>query len=691
MGKVECRFSAGIPDHYRLQWKLYRLALCPRRTMLLNKFIFLFFASKKLSLLTAFLCWRADDDDDDYQLPQSGKSSSEADEEDLPHQTCRGSHLQARPVESENEDILSDENSKSDARPGSISPKDCDEVKELMAAGSRAGVRVRIETDLSAARVPAAAGLRREGVLLDAACAGADRVLQQVLTPSMTASESRAFHYRHTWLVLHNDSSSLGDVLSEAQILPDGDVTWSTPEQLVDVYRVKVGRPLVLTRWAVDRAAAAGLPQYWARQPTTVARRKDLQGVTLPSATIISQPQHFRGWQDLTARQIDTYPKVTYPLMMLLAEDLHFRHNMRQVDLYGVERNGSFDGLAGFLQRRDVELGVASIFMRGDRWRVLDYVAETIVLRCFFIFRQPAQAAVTNVFVLPFSGGVWAAAAGLCAGAALLLAGLGAWARRARDHGDQADPALLLVTPGEAYTFAIGVICQQGFHVTPALVSARLVMYSALLLALFAFTAYSAKIVAILQAPSSALRTIADLERSTIALAVQETTYKKTYFAESNDPATQRLYRRKLLPLGERAYMSVVDGIARVRTEFFAFQVEESAGYDVVIRTFTEREKCALQEVPAFTLPMVAVPIRKLSGYRELLAARLRWQRETGLMSRERHIWMASRPRCDAGAGGFASVSIQDVLPCVQVLAIGALLSTVFLAAECFVHRLKRR
>uniref|UniRef100_A0A1E1WR04 Uncharacterized protein n=1 Tax=Pectinophora gossypiella TaxID=13191 RepID=A0A1E1WR04_PECGO len=66
-----------------------------------------------------------DDDDDDYQLPQSGESSSEGDEEDLPHQTCRGSHLQARPVESENEDILSDENSKSDARPGSISPKDC--------------------------------------------------------------------------------------------------------------------------------------------------------------------------------------------------------------------------------------------------------------------------------------------------------------------------------------------------------------------------------------------------------------------------------------------------------------------------------------------------------------------------------------------------------------------------------------
>lgn len=39
----------------------------------------------------------------------------------------------------------------------------------------------------------------------------------------------------------------------------------------------------------------------------------------------ITQPQHFKGWLDLTSRQIDTFPKLTYPLMMLLAEDLNYR------------------------------------------------------------------------------------------------------------------------------------------------------------------------------------------------------------------------------------------------------------------------------------------------------------------------------------------------------------------------------
>lgn len=72
-----------------------------------------------------------------------------------------------------------------------------------------------------------------------------------------------------------------------------------------------------------------------------------------------------------------------------------------------------------------------------------------------------------------------------------------------------------------------------GFHIVPVLTSARLLMFSTLLAGLFAFTAYAAKIVAILQMPSDAIQTLADLARSPIALAVQETTYKRVYFAVS--------------------------------------------------------------------------------------------------------------------------------------------------------------
>lgn len=69
---------------------------------------------------------------------------------------------------------------------------------------------------------------------------------------------------------------------------------------------------------------------------------------------------------------------------------------------------------------------------------------------------------------------------------------------------------------------------------TPDVVSIRLVMFSALVSSLFVFTAYSAKIVAILQTPSDAVQNIDDLTRSPMSLGVQETTYKRVYFAVSH-------------------------------------------------------------------------------------------------------------------------------------------------------------
>ncbi|XP_072938888.1 uncharacterized protein [Epargyreus clarus] len=544
-------------------------------------------------------------------------------------------------------------------------------VSELARRGRAAGLRVA----LAARPPPALPPYRdhREGMLLDLACPDYALVLDK-------ASSSRAFNLRHSWLLIHPSAyneTMLGDTLSDAVILPDADVVFASGDALVDVYRIKPNQPFIFTKlYAGYVSSQQTLEALWASLPTAVSRRKDLHNVNIKSATVMTQPQHFRGWWDLSNRHIDTFPKLTYPLLVHCAEDLNFRLDMKQVDLYGEERNGSFDGLAGLLQRGRVELGIASMFMRADRWRVLHFCSETVVVRGSFIFRQPPRSAVSNVFALPFSRGVWAATASVFAGVATLLALAGRLAPRAAP-----DTQLARLTLAESFTFAIGTICQQGSDLSPRLLSVRVLMLSTLLASQFVFTSYSAKIVAILQTPSHALQTIDDLTHSPMEMGIQETTYKKVYFAESKDPATQRLYRRKLLPLGERAYLSVEDGVARLRTGLFAFQVEESSGYDIISKTFEEHEKCGLQQIPAFTLPTVAVPVRKHSGFRDLFAARLRWQREVGVVARWRRQWLAARPRC-AGGGGAARVALRDAAPAARLLLAGALAAAALLLAE---------
>ncbi|CAG9785360.1 unnamed protein product [Diatraea saccharalis] len=505
----------------------------------------------------------------------------------------------------------------------------------------------------------------REGVVLDVGCPWATIILHQ-------SSESRSFNYRYTWLMLHNssfDPTATEKLLVNISILPDADVTWLADDTLVNLYKVKEHQPLTATKLIANMSATEQeLELLWGFLPT-----------------VITQPQHFKSWTDLTTRHIEPFPKVTYPIMILCAEDLNFRYNLQQVDLYGSEHNGAFDGAAGLLQRGEVEMGFSSLFMRADRFNVLHFVAETLELRASFIFRQPPQSSGNNVFLLPFSRGVWACSAAVFLMVAGSLAALSFRLIRA-------DPTLAQLTPAEVCTFTVGTICQQGSYLNPSTVSVRIVMLFTLFAAFFIFTSYSAKIVAILQTPSDAIQTIDDLARSPFTLGVENTTYKHIYFSESNDPATQRLYRHKLLPLGDRAYLSVVDGVNRLRTDMFAFQAEETSAHDIISKTFTEREKCGLKHIQAFKLPMVSVPVRRLSGYRELLAARLRWQREVGLMDRWRRVWLVERARCLASNdSGFVNVRLADVWPAVQVLMSGMILATLLLIAELTLSRAEHK
>ncbi|KPI96907.1 Glutamate receptor delta-1 subunit [Papilio xuthus] len=322
------------------------------------------------------------------------------------------------------------------------------------------GVRMRAAGCCWPLPLPAV-GARREGVLLDVHCPHAKVLLDK-------ASVAHAFNHRYSWLLLDTAAAEANGsvdykvesrsqaMLRFAAVLPDADVVWATPAAAMDVYRVAVGWPLVNT--ALPSPSAA-MWAAWSALPAAAARRRDLAGVRLSAATVVSRPQQFSGWADVSSRAVDTFPKLTYPLMMLLAEDLNFRYDLRQVDAYGEELNGTFGGLAGLLQR-GIDIGVASMFMRADRWRALHYAAETIELKGAFIFRQPAQSAVANVFALPFSRGVWAAAGCAACAAGALLAALAALARIA----GAPEPALVHITLPDCFTFVMGAICQQGAH-----------------------------------------------------------------------------------------------------------------------------------------------------------------------------------------------------------------------------------
>uniref|UniRef100_A0A182QI09 Ionotropic glutamate receptor C-terminal domain-containing protein n=1 Tax=Anopheles farauti TaxID=69004 RepID=A0A182QI09_9DIPT len=399
--------------------------------------------------------------------------------------------------------------------------------------------------------------------------------------------------------------------------------------------------------------------------------RRNLQGFAMPCGTATTSPEYFKGMDDRNDVH-DLFTKANFPFIKELMYDLNFTLNMVQVDKVGYQHNGTFSGVMGKFQNHSIELGCLGCLMRTERLQVVDFMTVSLIIRSSIIFRQPPLSIVANIFELPFSVGVW-----LCCFAMMAVywvSMVGVW--RCLGVGEQR------FTPIDSLVFIIGTMCQRGYELVPHFNGTRLLMFSLQLTSFFILTSYSASIVALLQSPSGAIRTVADLVRSPLQAGVMDTSYGRVYYQEAQDPAVQELYRKKIKPHGERAFIEPNEGIARVKQEMYAYEAEVNAAYKVIKETFAPEEVCKLQELEAIKLPPFGIPIRKGSKYRELIRQRLLWQREVGIIKRFNIIWIHQKPQCENRNAGYSSVGLEEMRYLYFFLAVGFLVALTVLVGE---------
>nr|CAI5841416.1 unnamed protein product [Callosobruchus analis] len=154
----------------------------------------------------------------------------------------------------------------------------------------------------------------------------------------------------------------------------------------------------------------------------------------------------------------------------------------------------------------------------------------------------------------------------------------------------------------------------------PKSISGRIATLITLLALMFLYTSYSANIVALLQSTTESIKTLEDILNSRITLGVHDVVYGHYYFEHATEPTRRAIYEQKVAPKGQKPhFMTVEEGIARVRKEFFGFSGEVSSSYKIVADTFEEHEKCSLKEVIFITPVDTHMPIRKKSAYKEFV------------------------------------------------------------------------
>lgn len=179
------------------------------------------------------------------------------------------------------------------------------------------------------------------------------------------------------------------------------------------------------------------------------------------------------------------------------------------------------------------------------------------------------------------------------------------------------------VTVFDVVQFVWGAVCQQGTHLLISTTSGRCIALTTFMATMAIFISYSANIVAILQSPSHSIQTLEDLLRSPLKVAVQETGYNRYSFMVENVSAFQKIYKKKVEPLGKDGWiLDEYIGVEKIRTELFAFVVETTSAYKAIARTYTEDEKCSLSEINLLKLPMTTITVERNSGYKELFRQR---------------------------------------------------------------------
>lgn len=157
---------------------------------------------------------------------------------------------------------------------------------------------------------------------------------------------------------------------------------------------------------------------------------------------------------------------------------------------------------------------------------LLDYIDTISPFRFCFIFRFPNLSTVKNIYMLPFSRIVW-----LCLGFCALICIITTFFIMKSEENFFKDSPKRPI--GDITLMMCSIICQMGSELEARITSARIFIFFSFVTFIFAFTSYTANIVALLQTPTKSIQTLEDLYNSKLELGVEDNIYNRYYVGVS--------------------------------------------------------------------------------------------------------------------------------------------------------------
>ncbi|ETN65970.1 ionotropic glutamate receptor-invertebrate [Anopheles darlingi] len=549
-------------------------------------------------------------------------------------------------------------------------------------------------------------------VLVDLGCPRSAQLLQDA---------GHLLYYRLRWILLHSGAAAGGPTawpdctkyretyLAHLPLLVSSEVYYICMNPIT-------GQLLVQQQYRLSSSSATTVETvgHWESQqsttserverfiledrnrPVTSVRRKNFNRFELRTSLVVLHNETLNHLDDYTNKHLDTLSRVTYQLTKTVAQQLNASVRYIVTNSWGYRNasTGLYNGMIGELQRGRADLGGCALFFTQERIPLIDYLSMSTSTRAKFVFRAPKLSFTDNVFALPFDRYVWYCTISFIVLSGVLLAVVLRVEQQLRSSSSsfdrQDDPPLTPIHLSDTLLNSFGTTCQQGSFIEPKTGASRCLILLCLVVLMFLYASYSANIVALIQSPSTKIRTVEDLLASHMKTGAEDTVYNKYYFRHATDPIRKALYQRKIRNKdGSENFVTLARGVELLRQGLYALHVELGVCYRLISDTFQEEEKCGLQEVEYIKVIDPYYAVQKNSSFREPVRISLFQLREFGIQGREQAQLYTKKPRCSGGTS-FTQVSIVDVWPALATLGWGYLLTLGVLIAEklwCFCRR----
>ncbi|VVC86479.1 unnamed protein product [Leptidea sinapis] len=183
-------------------------------------------------------------------------------------------------------------------------------------------------------------------------------------------------------------------------------------------------------------------------------------------------------------------------------------------------------------------------------------------------------------------------------------------------------------------------------------------------------------------------QTVLRPDMSEIIIMVLSAISQQGTTTEMKEPVRKAMYETKVAPPGKKPnFFSLEEGVKKMQSKPFAFNMNLGIGYRMVEAYFREDEKCGLQEIQFLLQAVAWQTCRKNSAYKEIFKIGLYRNQEFGFNDHANRLIYRKKPTCAFTGSSFDSVNMIDFYPVLLLLAYGIFLAIIILFLELLYKR----